>query len=479
MLNKIKRVLKIASEKVEFDEFVKCDRSKIAYEIRKFKNSSEYKQMIIGERYFEGKHDILFKTRSTIGKSGQLVDLSNLPNNKIIDNQYKKVVSQKVNFLVGKSILFQTDNEKYSNELIKIMNKSMVKTINALGIDSLNCGIGWLYVYYDEKGILSFKRFRPTEIIPVWKDSEHSELDYVIRLFNESYFKSGVEVNTEMVEVYTKFGIEKYEYRNGSLVSCEPSVTPYFAVKSGSNIYEFNWEQVPIIPFKYNSREIPLITMVKSLQDGINIILSNFQDNMQEDPRNTIMVLVNYGGENLGEFRENLATYGAVKINTEDGVAGDVKTIQVEINAENYKSILALFKEALVENAMSYNAKDDRLSSNPNQMNIKSMYSDIELDANSMELEYQDSVEKLLWFVNTHLHNTKVGDFEDERVDVIFNRDMMMNESSVIEDIQKSVGILSKKTLVEQHPYVKDITRELERLQLEDVLNKASNENKS
>ncbi len=446
------------------------NRSKIAYEIRKFKNSSEYRQMVVGERYFEGKHDILFKSRSTIGRNGQLVDLSNLPNNKIVDNQYKKLVVQKVNFLVGKSILFQTDNDKYSNELTKIMNKSMVRTINALAIDSLNCGIGWLYVYYDEGGKLCFKRFKPTEIIPIWKGADHSELDYVIRLFNESSFKGGVEVTTEMVEVYTKYGIERYEYKNGSLVSCEPFITPYFAVKSGDSFYEFNWEEVPIIPFKYNSREIPLINMVKSLQDGINVILSNFQDNMQEDPRNTIMVLVNYGGENLGEFRENLATYGAVKINTEDGVAGDVKTIQVDVNSENYKAILALFKEAIVENAMSYNAKDDRLSSNPNQMNIKSMYSDIELDANGMELEYQASVEKLLWFINVHFANTKVGDFEDERVDVIFNRDMMMNESSVIEDIQKSVGILSNKTLVEQHPYVKDITRELERLKQEKAL---------
>ncbi len=472
MFSKIKEVFKKSDVKV--DENVMSNKSKVAYEIKKFKNSNEYRQMIIGERYFEGKHDILFKSRSTIGRNGQLIDLSNLPNNKIVDNQYKKVVVQKVNFLVGKSILFQTDNDKYSNELTKIMNKSLVRTFNSLAIDSLNCGIGWLYVYYDERGKLSFKRFRPTEIIPVWKDAEHTELDYVIRLFNESSFKGGVEITTEMVEVYTKFGIEKYEYRNGGLVSCVPicisNVTPYFAVKSGESFYEFNWEQVPIIPFKYNSREIPLINMVKSLQDGINVILSNFQDNMQEDPRNTIMVLVNYGGENLGEFRENLATYGAVKINTEDGVAGDVKTIQVDVNAENYKVILNLFKEAIIENAMSYNAKDDKLSSNPNQMNIKSMYSDIELDANSMELEYQASVEKLLWFINNHFSNTKVGDFQDERVDVIFNRDMMMNESSVIEDIQKSVGILSKKTLVEQHPYVKDITRELERLEQEKII---------
>ena len=154
--------------------------------------------------------------------------------------------------------------------------------------------------------------------------------------------------------------------------------------------------------------------MVKTLQDGLNTIISNFQNNMEEDARNTILVLVNYDGENLGEFRKNLATYGAVKVKTVDGAGGDLKTLQVEVNAENYKAILEIFKKAIIENAMGYDAKDDRMSGNPNQMNIQSMYSDIDLDANSMETEFQASFEELLWFINVHLFNASFGDFEGE-----------------------------------------------------------------
>ena len=166
-----------------------------------------------------------------------------------------------------------------------------------------------------------------------------------------------------------------------------------------------------MIAFKYNNKEIPLIKMVKSLQDGLNLIESNFQNQMEEDPRNTILVVVNYDGENLGEFRRNLATYGAVKVRTVDGAGGDVRTLQVEVNSENYKSIIELFKKAIIENAMGYDAKDDRMSGNPNQMNIQSMYSDIDLDANGMETEYQSSMEELLWFLNMHLINIGMGDF--------------------------------------------------------------------
>jgi SPP1 family phage portal protein len=185
---------------------------------------------------------------------------------------------------------------------------------------------------------------------------------------------------------------------------------------------------------------------------------------MEEDPRNTIMVLVNYDGQNLGEFRQNLAQYGAVKVRSMDGNHGDVKTLQIEVNAENYKAIIEQFKKAIIENCMGYDAKDDRLGGNANQMNIKSMYSDIELEANGIETELQAAFEELMWFLNCHLANTHVGDFENEEYEIIFNRDIMISESEVINDIKNSVGILSDETLVAQHPWVDNPEDELKRL---------------
>jgi SPP1 family phage portal protein len=114
---------------------------------------------------------------------------------------------------------------------------------------------------------------------------------------------------------------------------------------------------------------------------------------------------------------------------------------------------------------MGYDAKDDRVGSNANEMNLKSMYSDIELDTNGMETEFQAAFEQLLWFINCHLANTHVGDFEGEDLDIIFNRDIMVNESDVINNIKNSVGILSDETLVAQHPWVDDPDEEMKRVQ--------------
>ena len=99
-------------------------------------------------------------------------------------------------------------------------------------------------------------------------------------------------------------------------------------------------------------------------------------------------------------------------------------------------------------------------------MNIQSMYSDIELDANGIETEFQASFEELLWFINQHLANTGHGDFEGEPVDIIFNRDVLINETEVIQGLEKS-PYLSEETRIAQHPYVKDVQLELKRLKRE------------
>ena len=54
----------------------------------------------------------------------------------------------------------------------------------------------------------------------------------------------------------------------------------------------------------------------KCLQDALNEILSSFMDGMIENASgNTIIVIKNYAGENLGTFRKNLAQYKAIKVN--------------------------------------------------------------------------------------------------------------------------------------------------------------------
>lgn len=441
----------------------------IELELLRWKNSPQRKAMLEGERYYNGEHDILTRKRTVIGKDGKLHEVDNLPNNKIIDNQYAKMVDQKNNYLLGKPLTFDTEDDAYAEALDTVFDKRFHRTLKNVGENSLNCGIGWMFPYYNEAGEFRFMRFEPFEILPFWKDAEHTALDCVARLYQVEVYEGTTYTIREKVELYYPDRIEQYDFNEGVLVPDNEAPTADYLTfeDEDGNPQGYNWGKVPLVPWKYNNREIPLIRKCKSLQDGINTMLSDFENNMQEDSRNTILIIKNYDGQNLAEFRHNLATYGAVKVKTIDGAEGGVDALQVEVNAENYKAILEVFKKALIENAMGYDAKDDRLAGNPNQMNIQSMYSDIDLDANSMETEFQASFEELLYFVHIHLVNKGFGDFNNSKVNIIFNRDMMLNETEVIDNISKSAGILSEETLIAQHPWTDNPKEELERKKAE------------
>lgn len=433
-------------------------------EIAKWKRSKARAEQVLGEKYYDGEQDILNRTRVVIGEKGELSEVVNLPNNKILDNQYAKMVDQKVNYLLGKPLTFDTDNDMFKEALQGVFDKRFHRTLKSLGYDSLNGAVAWLHPYYDENAELRFKCFSPMESLPFWRDSEHTELDLFVRVYEVEAYKAEQQTVIERVEIYGKDGIQYYVLNGGTLVPDETREdAPYFITQETA----FNWNRIPVIPFKYNSKEIPLIRRVKSLQDGINTMLSDFENNMQEDSRNTILVLKNYDGTDLGEFRQNLSQYGVVKVRTVDGGDGAVESLSVEVNSENYKSILELFKKALIENAKGYDAKDERMSGTPNQMNIQSMYSDIDLDANGMETEYQASFEELLWFIRAHFARAGIGNFEGVDVNIIFNRDMLMNEGEIITNIRQMVGLLSEETLIAQVPWNIDVKGEMKRIEAE------------
>lgn len=429
--------------------------------LRDWLQSPKRNEQLLAEKYYDGDHDILRREKKVIGADGELVTINNVANNRLVDNQYRKLVDQKTNFALGKQLIIATTKDEYLKELKKIFNKKFQRKLRMLGQDAIDGGVAWLYPY-PQDGELKIATFPSHEICPIWKDKAHTELECVLRYYPEEIFDD--KGSTKLifhVDLFTIYGITHFLYQGGKLVPSENPHSDYLYVEDKG----YNWDRLPIIPFKYNSKEIPLIRGVKSLQDALNQVLSDFQNNMEEDPRTTILVLKNYDGTNISEFRQNLATYGVIKVTTVDGVQGGVETLKVDVNAENYQSILMQLKRAIVENGRGFDAKEERMDGDPNQMNIESMYTDIDLDINTMETEFQAGFEELKWFIDQFLIQQGKPDYTEEEVSFLFNRDFFINENTKIDNCVKSVGILSNRTIVAMHPWTNNLEHELAQIE--------------
>lgn len=445
MVDKIKSIISNGANSVMSLEEI------IQEEIKEWYSSTSRQLMLDGRRYYKGDADIIKRKRMAIGEGGELEEVNNLANNKLIHNFTRKLVDQKVGYLLSKPLSVQTENEVYKNLLDDVFNKSFMKLIKNLGKDCINKGIAWAQIYYNEDGELRFKRLPSEEIIPLWKDSEHTKLDAVIRVYEVITYEGKTKKTVQKVEYWDTEKVLRYvEYEGNLIPDVEaPEETGHFSmVDDKGNTKSFTWSKVPFVYFKYNDEEQPLIKFVKSLVDDYDRNKSDNSNNLEDLP-NSIYVLKDYDGTNLGEFRRNMALYRAVKVTGDGGV----ETRNLEINVEAYKTHIEQTRKDIYEFGRGVDTQSDKFGNSPSGISLKFLYNDLDMDCNIIETEFQASLEYLLWFVDQHLINTGQGDYTNENVEFIFNRDTLINESDSISNCQNSVGIISDETIVANHPW--------------------------
>jgi SPP1 family phage portal protein len=440
----------------------------IKLEIDEWKASPGLKLMQQGRNYYKADHDIKDRKRLVIGEGGALVENRNLSNRKLIHTFIRKLVDQKVGYLLSKELSIQTENEEYGELLGEVFDKKFLRMLKNIGKDAINAGIAWVQVYYDEEGNLSFKRHQPEEIIPLWKDGAHTELDALVRVYDVDYYIGPKKHVVTKVEFWDATGVRRYMLNAPGLVAGSSGLIPdteageyssHFVAQTGDTETPLNWERIPFIAFKYNDDEIPLIKILQSLVDEYDLQTSDNANNLADVP-NAIYVIKDYDGTDLGEFRQNLTAYRAVKTTGEGGV----DTLELELNPEALEKHLDRLRKDIYEFGRGVDTQSEKIGSSPSGIALRFLYSDLDMDANDIENEFQAALEQLLWFVNQHIANTTEKDFSDESVDFIFNRDIVINETEAVTNVKNSVGVISDKTLVSNHPFVTDSAEELKRL---------------
>lgn len=437
----------------------------IKLEISEWLTSEERNWMLIGERYYRGDSDILQRRRVAIGEGGAQVEAVNLANNKLVNNFTRKLVDQKVGYLLGLPLTIQTNNETYQKLLNEIFDKNFLRTLKNIGKEAINKGKAWLHVYYNEEGKLSFKKIPSEEVIPLWKDAAHTELDAVIRIYDiEGYEGMQKRIYTK-VEFWDRTGVKRYVMDSGGNLIPDVEaggLTSHFVAIVDEQEVPMNWERVPFICFKYNDEELPLIKFIKSLIDDYDKHMSDNSNNLEDLP-NSIYVIKNYDGTDLGEFRRNLSIFRAVKVTDEGGV----DTLSLDFDIEASKTHLEILRKNIYEFGRGVDTQSERFGGDKSGIALKFLYADLDMDANIIETEFQAALEQLLWFVNQHIANTTGQDFSNEKVEFIFNRDILINETDTITNVKNSVGILSEETILANHPWVTDVQAELERIRKE------------
>lgn len=454
--NKIRKGVKAGVMAVQ--ESNSLTDNKVVLMINDFNNSQRRKWMLTGQNYYEVESDI-FKRRMTRKVKGADVEETYKANNKLAHSKYKNMVDEKVAYLLSRDYSLKCDDTNYIESIKGVLGKHFQYQLSGLGYEAANKGISWLQAYIDEEGSFNTMIIPSEQCIPIWRDNSHTELENMIRVYETVVWGSDKKKTTTNVEVWTKEGVAYYKLDNKILIpDCnrnQDNNGPIAHYKKGDMWYV--WGRVPFISFKNNRVELPDIKFIKSLVDEYDKSRSEAA-NYVEEVKNLIFVLKGYGGEDISGFMEKLNEDRAILIDdiSEGGV--DTLTPQMDITAlrEHYEQL----KRDLIEDGQSVNKDLDKFGSTPSGVALKFMYAGLDLKCNALETEFKMGFENLLYFINIYLSENGLASYKNVDLDIIFNRDMEINESEVIENCQKSKGTISDKTIIANHPWVKDVEEE-------------------
>lgn len=98
---------------------------------------------------------------------------------------------------------------------------------------------------------------------------------------------------------------------------------------------------------------------------------------------------------------------------------------------------------------------------------INFRYMDLDADCDSLGTELQDTFRRLKVFIDVYFQITGKGDFTGDDFTIVFNMDLPVNETDVINNARNSDGLLSKRTILQNHPWVTDVDEEMDQIEKE------------
>jgi len=441
----------------------------IQYVIQNYEkeDNKEYTDMLDGWSYYDGENEIKDKERKVTGIDSEGNPYAKtsevLSNTKLTHNFYRKLINQKVSYVLGRPFSLnhtinssREDIDKLSKVVRPYLTDTLYCEIQTAAGDGIVGGVGWIYTYYKD-GKIKFDQIDPKQVIAIWKDAKKKELDSIIHKYLRYEFNGKEMINIKCVDYYTLSGRTRYEYDiTGKLIEVKP-LEAYINI----NGINYNWDRIPWTWFKYDSNCSCLLNRVKSLIDEYDYLESLVSDMIKDSP-NAYMVIKGYSAGSIEEFQRNSTEYRKLFVQADGGVDSLETPLQVtEIKLQWEQIRKDVFEFGQGVDTVNTDLRDTSGAA------LRHIYSDLDMDCSKWMTLLKQSIQNILYFIFVDILVNSEEDFINANFDILFNTDIVINESETVTNLMNSKDILPMKTLIAQSPYVVDAEAEYAQWQKE------------
>lgn len=384
----------------------------------------------IGERYFDGDHDILHYRMFYFNTDGQLVEDKARSNVKIPHPFFKELTEQGTQYtLSGDESFVLSDIPELQEELDSRFNNNddFIDELSEVITDCQSKGFAYMYALKDSADCMKFTCADSIGVVEVEARFADDEKDHVLYWYVDRVDKEGHRIKKIMdwddEQVYYYVQSDEGEIEKDIGVKINPRPHTLYQIEGDEQTYYESLGFIPFFRLDNNKKQASNLKAVKALIDDYDLMASSLSNNLI-DFDHPLYVVKGFEGDNLDELQQNLKTKKVVGVGSDGGI--EVHTVDVPFEARKTK--LDLDEKNIYRFGMGLNLSGLKDTSATTNIAIKAAYSLLDLRCKHLERNIKRFLRKIVKVVLDEINEKEGTGYQIEDVYFKFTHEVMSNE---------------------------------------------------
>lgn len=427
-------------------------------------NSEKKKNALIGQRYYEADHDIKNYRMFYINKDGKPVEDTTRANIKIPHPFFTELSDQlsayMLSFDENPIRAKETENAAGLQDYLDLyFDEEFWAEISELITGTYNKGFEYIYAYKGAEGRTVFECADSMGVVEVRAKDTDDGCEYYIYWYTDRIDKGRKKIRR--IQVWSK--TETYYYvqagATGRIVldtEAELNPRPHVVVKKDGKKYAGkSYGFIPFWKMQNNRKEVSGLKPIKPLIDDYDLHACSLSNNLKDFDR-PLYAIKGFDGDDVDELFINIGTKKTVMTSEEGGI--DVKTVDIPYEARKTK--LEIDEKNIYKFGMGLNTSGLKDSTSTTNIQIKMLYTLLDLKANKMETQLKKLLKKLIKVVLDEVNNEQHTAYQMSDIKFEFTRKIMTNETENIsnEKTKADTKAVEINTLLNLATFIDDET---------------------
>ena len=395
--------------------------------INEDKTSEKKRFARIGQKYYEGEHDILNYQIYYYDGDGNIQEDKFKSNIRISHPFFTELVDQQVQYMLsGENNPIRSDLPELQAELDVYFDDDFYSELYELLIGTVSKGFEYMYAVSDTDGKTRFECADSMGVVEVRAKDTDDGCEYIIFWYVDRIDKGKKKITR--VQVWDKENVYFYvSVRDGELlkddtVEINPRPHTIFTDKKGKQSGK-GFGFIPFFCLDNGRKQFSGLKPIKALIDDYDLMACSLSNNLQ-DFTDALYVVSGFQGDNLDEMIQNLKSKKAIGVDEDGGV--EIRTVDIPYQARQTK--LDLDEKNIYRFGMGFNSAQIG-DGNITNVVIKSRYALLDLKCNKLEIRLKQFLRKLIHIVLDEINKTNETDYQQKDVYFNFEREVMTNAS--------------------------------------------------